>query len=120
MARSLNKEIQLVLEGEETDLDKNLVEALADPLVHLVRNSVDHGIEEPDVRESKGKNREGTVLLSASQEGDHILLTIKDDGAGMNADKLKEIAIERGVFFESSSALTSAAPCLPAGLMSVT
>ncbi len=97
LARSLNKEIKLILEGEETDLDKNLVEALADPLVHLVRNSVDHGIEEPDVREAKGKPREGIVILSASQEGDHILLTIRDDGAGMNAEKLKEIAIERGV-----------------------
>jgi two-component system chemotaxis sensor kinase CheA len=104
LARSLNKDIKLVLEGEETDLDKNLVEALADPLVHLVRNSVDHGIEEPDVRESKGKPREGTVTLSASQEGDHILLTIKDDGAGMNADKLKEIAIERGVLDAESAA----------------
>lgn len=97
LARSLNKEIKLILEGEETDLDKNLVEALADPLVHLVRNSVDHGIEEPDKREMNGKPREGTVVLSASQEGDHILLTIRDDGAGMNAEKLKEIAIERGV-----------------------
>ncbi len=97
LARSLNKEIKLILEGEETDLDKNLVEALADPLVHLVRNSVDHGIEEPDVRQANGKEREGTVILSASQEGDHILLTIRDDGAGMNAEKLKEIAIERGV-----------------------
>ena len=97
LARSLNKEIKLILEGEDTDLDKNLVEALADPLVHLVRNSVDHGIEEPDAREANGKPREGTVILSASQEGDHILLTIKDDGAGMNAEKLKEIAIERGV-----------------------
>ena len=97
LARSLNKDIKLVLEGEETDLDKNLVEALADPLVHLVRNSVDHGIEDPNIREAKGKNREGTILLSASQEGDHILLTIKDDGAGMDADKLKNIAIERGV-----------------------
>ena len=97
LARSLNKDIQLILVGEETDLDKNLVEALADPLVHLVRNSVDHGVEEPDVREAKGKPRQGIITLSASQEGDHILLTIKDDGAGMNADKLKEIAIERGV-----------------------
>ncbi len=97
LARSLNKEIKLILEGEETDLDKNLVEALADPLVHLVRNSVDHGIEDPDKREASGKPREGVVVLSASQEGDHILLTIRDDGAGMNADKLKEIAIERGV-----------------------
>jgi len=107
LARSLDKEIKLVLEGEETDLDKNLVEALADPLVHLVRNSVDHGIETPDKRESMGKPREGTVLLSASQEGDHILLTIKDDGAGMNAEKLKEIAIERGVLDADSAARMS-------------
>jgi two-component system chemotaxis sensor kinase CheA len=107
LARSLDKEIKLVLEGEETDLDKNLVEALADPLVHLVRNSVDHGIEAPDKRESMGKAREGTVLLSASQEGDHILLTIKDDGAGMNAEKLKEIAIERGVLDADAAARMS-------------
>ena len=104
LARSLDKDIKLILEGEETDLDKNLVEALADPLVHLVRNSVDHGIEEPDVREAMGKTREGTVILSASQEGDHILLTIKDDGAGMNAEKLKEIAIERGVLDADAAA----------------
>ena len=104
LARSLNKEIKLILEGEETDLDKNLVEALADPLVHLVRNSVDHGIEDPDSREAAGKPREGIVVLSASQEGDHILLTIRDDGAGMNADKLKEIAIERGVLDADAAA----------------
>ncbi|REL34875.1 chemotaxis protein CheA [Thalassotalea euphylliae] len=104
LARSLNKEIKLILEGEETDLDKNLVEALADPLVHLVRNSVDHGIEEPSVREANGKPREGTVILSASQEGDHILLTIRDDGAGMNAEKLKQIAIDRGVLDAEAAA----------------
>ncbi len=104
LARSLDKDIKLVLEGEETDLDKNLVEALADPLVHLVRNSVDHGVEEPDVREAMGKPRQGTVLLSASQEGDHILLTIKDDGAGMDAEKLKNIAIDRGVLDAESAA----------------
>lgn len=97
LARSLRKEITLNLVGEETDLDKNLVEALADPLVHLVRNSVDHGIEMPDVRESAGKSRNGTVTLSASQEGDHILLTIEDDGAGMDPEKLKNIAISKGV-----------------------
>lgn len=104
LARSLNKDISLILEGEDTDLDKNLVEALADPLVHLVRNSVDHGIEAPDVREAIGKPREGTVVLSASQEGDHILLTIKDDGAGMDAEKLKNIAIERGVLDADAAA----------------
>ncbi|KJG18595.1 chemotaxis protein CheA [Photobacterium angustum] len=97
LARSLKKEIVLEMRGEETDLDKNLVEALADPLVHLVRNSVDHGIEMPDVREQVGKPRTGTVLLSASQEGDHILLTIEDDGGGMDAEKLRSIAVERGV-----------------------
>ncbi|WP_286271753.1 chemotaxis protein CheA [Thalassotalea hakodatensis] len=107
LARSLNKEIKLILEGEETDLDKNLVEALADPLVHLVRNSVDHGIETPSTREENGKPREGTVILSASQEGDHILLTIRDDGAGMNAEKLKEIAIERGVLDADAAARMS-------------
>lgn len=107
MARSLKKDITLTMEGEDTDLDKNLVEALADPLVHLVRNSVDHGIEMPDDREASGKPRTGTVILSASQEGDHILLSIKDDGAGMDADKLKSIAISRGVLDEESAARMS-------------
>ncbi|WP_404338963.1 chemotaxis protein CheW [Pseudoalteromonas mariniglutinosa] len=97
LARSLKKDINLQLVGEDTDLDKNLVEALADPLVHLVRNSVDHGIEMPAVREAAGKPRTGTVTLSASQEGDHILLTIRDDGAGMDPEKLKKIAIGKGV-----------------------
>lgn len=97
LARSLQKDIELVLEGEETDLDKNLVEALADPLVHLVRNSVDHGIEMPDVRQKAGKKRTGTVKLAAAQAGDHILLTIHDDGAGMDPEKLKGIAIKRGI-----------------------
>ncbi len=107
MARTLKKEITLTMVGEDTDLDKNLVEALADPLVHLVRNSVDHGIEMPDVREAAGKPRSGTVVLSASQEGDHILLSIKDDGAGMDAEKLKQIAIGRGVLDEETAARMS-------------
>ncbi|HAT41351.1 MAG TPA: chemotaxis protein CheA [Rheinheimera sp.] len=97
LARSLQKEINLELEGEETDLDKNLVEALADPLVHLVRNAVDHGIEMPDVRAKSGKSRTGLVKLAAQQAGDHILLTIQDDGAGMDPEKLKATAIKRGV-----------------------
>lgn len=104
LARTLNKEIDLVMVGEETDLDKNLVEALADPLVHLVRNSVDHGIEMPDDREANGKPRTGTITLSASQEGDHILLKIEDDGAGMDPEKLKQIAIKRGVLDEDAAA----------------
>ena len=104
LARTLKKEVALDMVGEDTDLDKNLVEALADPLVHLVRNSVDHGIEMPDARESMGKPRQGTVRLAAQQEGDHILLTIEDDGAGMDPEKLKQIAINKGVLDEESAA----------------
>lgn len=107
LARSLHKDIELVLEGEETDLDKNLVEALADPLVHLVRNSVDHGIEMPDVRQKAGKNRTGKVKLAAAQAGDHILLTIHDDGAGMDPEKLKGIAIKRGILDTDAAARMS-------------
>lgn len=103
LARTLGKNIKLDVQGEETDLDKNLVEALADPLVHLVRNSVDHGIEMPEVRLQSGKDKEGKILLSASQEGDHILLVIEDDGAGMDADKLKRIAIDKGVLDQDSA-----------------
>ncbi|TNF38160.1 MAG: chemotaxis protein CheA [Gammaproteobacteria bacterium] len=104
LARQIKKEIKLEMMGEETDLDKNLVEALADPLVHLVRNAVDHGIEAPDVREKKGKHREGTVILSAQQEGDHILLTIEDDGAGMDPNKLRAKAVEKGLMDEETAA----------------
>ena len=97
LARSLKKEIALEMVGEETDLDKNLVEALADPLVHLVRNSVDHGIESPDERVAAGKARSGKIILSAAQEGDHILLSIQDDGKGMNAEHLRNLAVEKGL-----------------------
>ncbi|MET1254770.1 chemotaxis protein CheW [Aliikangiella maris] len=97
LARSLKKEISLEMVGEETDLDKNLVEALADPLVHLVRNSVDHGIESPEERVAVGKPRSGKIILSAAQEGDHIMLAIQDDGKGMNANLLRNIAVEKGL-----------------------
>lgn len=107
LSRSLKKDINLELVGEETDLDKNLVEALADPLVHLVRNAVDHGIEMPDERVAAGKPRTGSIVLSASQEGDHILLAIVDDGAGMDPEKLKGIAITRGVLDEDAAARMS-------------
>ncbi|MGC9008872.1 MAG: chemotaxis protein CheA, partial [Halothiobacillaceae bacterium] len=111
VARMLGKQVELVLEGEETDLDKNLVEALADPLVHLVRNAVDHGIEMPDVRVAQGKPRVGTVVLSASQEGDHILLTIRDDGAGMDPDKLRRKAVEKGLLEPEVAARLSPREC---------
>ncbi|QXC58324.1 chemotaxis protein CheA [Vibrio mimicus] len=111
LARSLNKEIDLELRGEETDLDKNLVEALADPLIHLVRNSVDHGIEMPDERAKSGKSRTGKVILSASQEGDHIELAIVDDGAGMNPEKLRSIAVKRGMMDEDAASRLSDKEC---------
>jgi two-component system chemotaxis sensor kinase CheA len=104
LARNLKKEVDLVLHGEDTDLDKNLVEALADPLVHLVRNAVDHGVESPDERERVGKPRRGNVVLSAAQEGDHILLSIEDDGKGMNADALRRKAVEKGLMDEDAAA----------------
>lgn len=111
LARNLNKEIRLELVGEETDLDKNLVEALADPLVHLVRNAVDHGVEMPDVRAAAGKPREGVVVLTASQEGDHILLSIEDDGKGMNPDALRAKVVEKGLMDEESAARLDEKEC---------
>lgn len=104
LARSLNKQVALELNGEETDLDKNLVEALADPLVHLVRNAVDHGVEMPEVRIKAGKDPIGTVRLSAEQEGDHILLSIEDDGAGMDPEVLRRKAVEKGIMDEDAAA----------------
>jgi len=104
LARTLKKEVNLEMQGEDTDLDKNLVEALADPLVHLVRNAVDHGIETPEQREAIGKPRVGTVVLTAEQEGDHILLMIKDDGKGMNPDNLRNAAIEKGMMDAETAA----------------
>jgi two-component system chemotaxis sensor kinase CheA len=111
LARQLKKEVNLELAGEDTDLDKNLVEALADPLVHLVRNSVDHGIELPAIREAAGKPRAGTVVLSAEQEGDHILLTISDDGAGMDPEKLRAKAVEKGMMDAEAAARLSEREC---------
>ena len=111
LARSLNKEVNLELQGEETDLDKNLVEALADPLVHLVRNAVDHGIEPPEERAAVGKARVGTVVLTAEQEGDHIVLTIQDDGRGMDPQKLRRAAVAKGMMDEESAARLEDSEC---------
>jgi two-component system chemotaxis sensor kinase CheA len=111
LARNLKKDIVLEMRGEETDLDKNLVEALADPLIHLVRNSVDHGVEMPDERVKVGKSRTGKVILAASQEGDHIELSIADDGGGMDADKLRGIAVKRGLMDADAASRLSDKEC---------
>lgn len=111
LARQLKKEINLELVGEETDLDKNLVEALADPLVHLVRNAVDHGVEMPDEREAAGKPRTGHVVLSAEQEGDHILLSISDDGKGMDPNILRAKAVEKGLMDKDAADRLSESDC---------
>lgn len=103
LARQLNKEIDLELVGEETDLDKNLVEALADPLIHLVRNAVDHGIEAPQTRFEFGKPRTGKIILSAVQEGDRILLSVSDDGKGMDHQVLRRKAVEKGLMDEAAA-----------------
>jgi len=111
LARQLKKEIALELVGEETDLDKNLVEALADPLVHLVRNAVDHGVEMPGEREESGKPRSGKVVLSAEQEGDHILLSISDDGKGMDPAVLRAKAVEKGLMDKDAAERLSETDC---------
>ena len=111
LARQLKKEINLELVGEETDLDKNLVEALADPLVHLVRNAVDHGCETPEERAAAGKPSCGRVILSAEQEGDHILLSISDDGKGMDANFLRSLAVKKGLMDKDAADRLSENDC---------
>lgn len=97
LQRDLNKKIDLVIEGEDTELDKSIVEDLLDPIMHCVRNSVDHGIELPSVRVAAGKPETGTVLLKASNEGNMIVIEIKDDGAGIDVEKVKKKAAEKGL-----------------------
>ena len=97
LASSTGKDIELITEGAETELDKTVIEKLNDPLIHLIRNSVDHGIELPDVREKLGKDRRGTVTLKAQHEGAFVLITISDDGAGLCKEKILAKAIDRGL-----------------------
>ncbi len=101
LSRDLNKKINLVIEGEETELDKSVVEDLLDPIMHCVRNSVDHGIELPADRINAGKDEDGTVLLKASNEGNMIVIEIKDDGKGIDVDSVRQKAIERGLIHSS-------------------
>jgi two-component system chemotaxis sensor kinase CheA len=104
LARQLGKQIELVLEGEDTELDRSLVEALADPLIHLLRNAVDHGLEAPAERERAGKPASGRVKLSASQRGERIVIVVADDGRGMDPDVLRRKAVEKGVIDEAQAA----------------
>jgi len=112
VARGLGKQVEVELIGEETDLDKNLVEALADPLVHMVRNSVDHGIETPEARAASGKSRVGKLTLSAQQEGDHILIAVRDDGKGIDAEVLRRKVVEKGLMDASVAARLTTDECL--------
>jgi two-component system chemotaxis sensor kinase CheA len=101
LCRQIGKEIDLHIIGGETELDKTLVEEIGDPLVHLIRNSVDHGVELPDDREKIGKSRKGNIHLKASQDGNMIVITIQDDGKGLQIDKIRAKAIERGLVKEN-------------------
>ena len=97
LQRELNKKIDLVIEGEDTELDKSVVEDLLDPIMHCIRNSVDHGIEAPEARTAAGKPETGTILLKASNEGNQIVIEIKDDGAGIDVEKVRKKAVDRGL-----------------------
>ena len=97
LARSLGKDVELVLVGEETEMDKTMIEDLNDPLVHLVRNAVDHGVETIEGRKAAGKSEKSIVELSARQEGDHILISIADDGKGMRPEVIRSKAVEKGL-----------------------
>jgi two-component system chemotaxis sensor kinase CheA len=97
LSQDLGKEIELTTEGEETELDKTVIEQLNDPLVHLIRNCIDHGIESPDIRESLGKPRQGMLNLSAKHSGAYVLIEVTDDGAGLDRERIRAKAVERGL-----------------------
>jgi two-component system chemotaxis sensor kinase CheA len=112
VARGLGKQVEVELQGEDTDLDKNLVEALADPLVHMVRNSVDHGIEMPEERLRRGKPAAGRLTLSAQQQGDSIAIIVRDDGGGIDAERVRAKAIEKGLLDPVDAAQMTPEECL--------
>ena len=103
LARSLGKDVELVLVGEETEIDKTMIEDLSDPIIHLIRNAVDHGIESTEERLAAGKPEKSQVRLEARQEGDHILLIVADDGRGMNPEKLRAKALEKGLIADDEA-----------------
>ena len=103
LARALGKEVELVLVGEDTEIDKTMIEDLSDPIIHLIRNAVDHGIEQPEERLAHGKPTMSQVRLEARQEGDHIVLLVADDGRGMNAERLRAKAVEKGLITDEEA-----------------
>jgi len=112
VARQLDKLVDLEVIGADTELDRNLVEALADPLVHLVRNAIDHGIESPARRVAAGKPETGNVRLSAQQEGDHVSIVVRDDGAGIDPEKIRRSAVDKGLIDSDAAARLTADECL--------
>ncbi len=104
LAKTLNKKIRLEISGEETELDKTVIEAIGDPLVHLIRNSADHGIEPPEERKAKGKPEEGVIRLQAYNRGQNVFIDIIDDGKGLDPEKIKKSALEKGVISEKEVA----------------
>ena len=103
LTRELNKKIELEISGEDTELDKSIVEEIGDPLVHIIRNSCDHGVEMPDVRAAAGKDETGTIKLKAYNEGNQIVIQIDDDGKGLDADMLKQKSVEKGIITEKEA-----------------
>jgi two-component system chemotaxis sensor kinase CheA len=102
LSRRLGKEVDLVLEGEDTEADKNIIEALADPLIHIVRNSLDHGLELPDVRAAAGKPRAGRLAIRARQESDSAVIEVSDDGRGIDPGVIRRKAYEKGLIDEQA------------------
>jgi len=103
LARNLGKDVELVLAGEETEIDKTMIEDLSDPIIHLIRNAVDHGVEESSERVANGKPTKSIVRLEARQEGDHIVIMVADDGRGMNAERLRAKAVEKGLITDEEA-----------------
>ncbi len=104
ISNKLGKKCELIIEGKEVELDKTIIESIGDPLTHMIRNSMDHGIETPEERKAKGKNPVGTILLSASHQGGKVNIRVQDDGAGIDAEKLKQKAIEKGILTPEQAA----------------
>jgi two-component system chemotaxis sensor kinase CheA len=106
MCRALNKDVQLEIMGEETEVDKNIIEHIADPIMHIIRNSIDHGIETPEQREAAGKPTKGKVILQAKHSGSDVLIIIQDDGAGLNKEKIMNKARDNGLLHKPETEYT--------------